>query len=125
MARPLFTPASARRALRSLKPVAERMCKLYRALERRPARIAPEQPVERGYFRLVRRLHAELDAIRRGGVRVGDLRQGLLDFPARRDGRRVWLCWRVGEPTLRFWHEADDGSDGRRPVDEDGPWQDA
>ena len=101
------------------------MCRLVRELERSPTRIAPEQPVERRYFALVRELHGELDAIRRGGVRIGDLRQGLLDFPALREGRRVWLCWRVGEPTLEYWHEADGGAEQRRRVDEDGPWQDA
>ncbi len=124
MFRPVFTPASARRAVEALRPSAERMCRLYRDLERRrPACVVPEQPVEPAYFALVWSLHAEIARIRRAGARVGDLRSGLVDFPARRAGRSVWLCWQVGEPTLQHWHETDAGFTGRRPVDEDGPWE--
>ncbi len=124
MPRPLFTPASAREALRELRPAAERMYRLFHELERRrPQRVVPEQPVERSYFRLVFNLNAELAAIYRGGARVGDLRRGLLDFPAQRGGRRVLLCWRVGEPTLEFWHEVEEGYAARRRVDENGPWE--
>ena len=121
-----FTPRSARQALETLRPAAESMCRLYRELERqRPLHILPEQPVDRAYFYLVRRLHAKLGEIHRRGAQVKDPRRGLLDFPARRSGRRVLLCWRVGEPSLRFWHELDAGYAGRRPVDEDGPWEEA
>ena len=119
-----FTPDTARLALDALRPAAETLCKLYRTLESaRPARIHPDQPVEPAYFALVARLHATLGAIRRRGVRVDDLRQGRLAFPARRAGRRVVLSWQVGEATLGFWHEPESGPDRRRPVDEDGPWE--
>ncbi len=43
---------------------------------------------------------------------------GLCDFPARRDGRDVYLCWRLGEPEVLFWHEINDGFLGRRSVHE-------
>jgi hypothetical protein len=126
VSRPLFTPASARRAIDALRPAAERVCRLYREIERRaPVPIAPEQRVEPGYFALVRRLHDELAEIRRQGARIGDLRSGLVDFPARRGGKRVWLSWRVGEPTLEFWREVGAGHEGRQPLDEDGPWEEA
>jgi hypothetical protein len=120
-----FTPDSARQVLDELRPVAERMCELYRDLEdRRPRQILPEQPVERVYFSLVQRLQQLLSRIHRSGARVKDLRRGLLDFPARRDGREVLLCWKVGERSLEFWHEMDDGYSGRQRVDDDGPWDD-
>jgi len=45
----------------------------------------------------------------------------MLDFPAYRDGRPVLLCWKVGEVSVRFWHEPGQGFDRRR-VDENGPW---
>ena len=119
-----FTPASARRALDGLRPAAETLSRLYRELERvRPPRIVPDQPVHRGYFERIVHLHATLGQIRRRGVRVQDFRCGRLGFPARRAGRQVVLCWQVGEPTLSFWHETGSGPDGRRPVDEDGPWE--
>lgn len=47
-------------------------------------------------------------------MRVYDL--GLVDFPAEMDGRRVFLCWRLGEPAVAHWHEVDAGYAGRQPV---------
>ena len=124
MSRPLFTPTSARRAVTALRPAAERMCRLFREMERRcPPSVAPEQPVEPAYFALVWRLNTELARILRRGARVGDLRSGRLRFPAVRDGKRVWLCCKVGEPTVRHWHETGAGERGLRRVDEDGPWE--
>ncbi len=124
MSRHCYTPQTARSALHALRPAAETVCRLVRELERaRPARILSDQPVNRSYFHLLTRLHTTLGEFRRRGVRVHDLRRGRLGFPARRDGRRVTLCWEVGEATLGFWHEADSGEAARRPVDEEGPWE--
>src|ERR1700674_1875028 len=39
------------------------------------------------------------------GCEVKDLEPGLVDFPSDRDGRTVYLCWKVGEDSIRFWHE--------------------
>jgi len=120
----LFTPSSARRALTEIRPVAERMCRLFRSLEqRKPRRIASDNRVDPVYFRLLVDLCRSFDRIGRSGVQVKDPREGLLDFPAKRDGRDVLLCWKVGEPTLDFWHEAEEGLAGRRRVDEEGPWE--
>ena len=41
---------------------------------------------------------------------------GLVDFPALRDGEEIYLCWVVGEPEIRHWHEPDAGFRGRRPL---------
>jgi hypothetical protein len=118
-----FTPDTARLALDDLRPAAETLCRLYRTLERaRPGRVRSDQPVDPLYFGVLARFQATLDAIRRRGVRVDDLRQGRLGFPARRAGRRVVLCWEVGEATVGFWYELDAGPDRRLPVDDDGPW---
>ena len=43
-------------------------------------------------------------------------RRGLLDFPALVSGRQVWLCWRLGEDDVAFWHGHDEGFAGRRPL---------
>lgn len=119
-----FTPRSARNKLGELRPVAETICRLYRTMElKRPRRITAEQPVDPEYFALLRRLHEGLDAVRASGARVEDLREGRIDFPARRDGRHVLLCWQVGEGSLRFWREPGARYSGRRLVDEDGPWE--
>src|SRR5438034_440506 len=45
-----------------------------------------------------------------------DLERGLVDFPAIRDEREVYLCWIEGEPDIAFWHELDAGYAGRREL---------
>jgi hypothetical protein len=52
------------------------------------------------------------------GVRLasGALEYGLIDFPTTWRGRWVYLCWRRGEPTVRSWHEVDEGFAGRHAI---------
>ena len=45
-----------------------------------------------------------------------DLDRGLVDFPALRDGREVYLCWVDGEADISFWHELDAGYAGRQEL---------
>ncbi|MBF6591435.1 MAG: DUF2203 domain-containing protein [Ktedonobacterales bacterium] len=60
------------------------------------------------------RLHqvAELGAL------VKDIETGLVDFLARRQGREIYLCWRLGEPRIAWWHDIEAGVAGRQPLDE-------
>jgi len=46
-----------------------------------------------------------------------DVNLGLLDFPALKDGREVYLCWQYGEGDIAFWHEIEAGYAGRQPID--------
>jgi hypothetical protein len=48
------------------------------------------------------------------GCLLKDLAQGLVDFYAMRDGEMVFLCWRLGEEQIRFWHGIDEGFAGRQ-----------
>ena len=50
------------------------------------------------------------------GVELKDPATGLVDFPSLRDGRLVYLCWRLGEPSIEYWHEIDTGFAGRQPL---------
>ena len=50
------------------------------------------------------------------GVILRDPETGLIDFPARREGRDVFLCWRLGEERVMFWHSPDTGFGGRKPL---------
>jgi hypothetical protein len=50
---------------------------------------------------------------------VRDLEAGLIDFPALRDGREVYLCWQVDESEVGHWHAAETGYPSRLPLD---PW---
>ena len=47
---------------------------------------------------------------------VRDLERGLVDFPAVIDGREVYLCWLLDEPTVRHWHGVEAGFAGRQPL---------
>ena len=50
-------------------------------------------------------------------VLIKDINTGLLDFPALRDGREVYLCWQYGEEEIAFWHEVEAGYAGRQPIE--------
>jgi hypothetical protein len=58
-----------------------------------------------------------LESIEATGCVVKDLDSGLLDFPARIAGEDVYLCWRLGEDRIRFYHRQDEGFSGRKPLD--------
>ena len=49
-------------------------------------------------------------------VVLRDLEQGLIDFPALRDGREVYLCLEDGEDEIGFWHDVEAGYGGRQPL---------
>jgi hypothetical protein len=59
------------------------------------------------------RVVAELDSV---DIVVRDIDRGLVDFPAVRDGREVYLCWLLDEPEVGHWHPLDTGFAGRRPL---------
>jgi hypothetical protein len=42
---------------------------------------------------------------------------GLVDFYSLRDDRPIFLCWKMGEPRIGYWHELDAGFGGRQPID--------
>jgi hypothetical protein len=50
------------------------------------------------------------------GALVKDLDDGLVDFPARRGGEEILLCWRLGEAEIAFWHGLEEGFSGRKPL---------
>ena len=64
------------------------------------------------------KLDALVHLIQDTGVLIKDINIGLLDFPALRDGREVYLCWQYGEGDIAFWHEVEAGFAGRQPIDE-------
>ena len=62
-------------------------------------------------------LNSLIERGRELGCEVKDIDQGLVDFRTERDGREVYLCWKLGEPEVRWWHELDTGFAGRRPLE--------
>jgi hypothetical protein len=61
-------------------------------------------------------LQAAIDAFNERGIVLRDLDRGLIDFPAFREGREVYLCWVDGEADIAFWHDLDAGYAGRQPL---------
>lgn len=59
---------------------------------------------------------ALLDHLRSLGVMVRDLDAGLVDIPTVRDGEPAWLCWRLSDPELAWWHTTSEGFASRRPL---------
>lgn len=73
------------------------------ALEREVAGIAAE----------VQSFLQELEAL---GIEFKGFEMGLVDFPADLGGKRVYLCWRLGEPSVAHWHDLETGYAGRQPL---------
>jgi hypothetical protein len=65
---------------------------------------------------LVKTMQERVEAINEMGVQIKDLDRGLVDWVGLRDGRKVYICWERGEPAIAFWHELDDGFEGRQPI---------
>ena len=61
-------------------------------------------------------LRAEVERISGFGIILRDVESGLVDFPAERDGNEVYLCWRLGEDHVGYWHPPETGFAGRRPL---------
>lgn len=51
------------------------------------------------------------------GIEVKNIEWGLIDFLAERDGRLVYLCWKLGEGRIEYWHDIDAGFAGRQRID--------
>lgn len=67
--------------------------------------------------RLAESVQAAIERIHSTGCLVKDLDVGLLDFPSRLNDEEVYLCWRLGEDRIRFYHRQDEGFSGRKPID--------
>ncbi len=68
---------------------------------------------------LANTLKHSIEKIHRHGCLIKDLDQGLVDFPTLFRGEEVYLCWKLGEPSIGFWHGMEEGFRGRKPIDED------
>ena len=55
-------------------------------------------------------------AISKRGILIKGIDPFLVDFPHKMGERLVYLCWREGETSIKFWHEIDIGFQGRQPL---------
>jgi hypothetical protein len=127
-----FTPEEANAALAEVRPLVARMVAARSQLvdaQRRQAELvarvasngggltppdvsAVAVEVEQASTELV----AVVEELQGLGVQVKDLDRGLVDFPCVHRGRVVLLCWELGEDEVAYWHGADEGFAGRKPL---------
>jgi hypothetical protein len=128
-----FTPKEANDALREIRPLVEELVSHRREQQRLEAdRLAlaakiagngggidaailgelveAEQRERVEIARCVNEIHG------RGAI-VKDLDEGLVDFPALREGEEILLCWRLGEAEVAYWHGLEEGFAGRKQLD--------
>ena len=67
---------------------------------------------------IIDQMQAAVERLDGWDVTLRDIETGLVDFPALVSGRQVWLCWRLGEDDVAWWHELSTGIAGRRPLAE-------
>ena len=65
------------------------------------------------------KLKAAVERIQETGCLVKDLDKGLVDFPTLFRGREVYLCWKMDEPSIAFWHGVEEGFAGRKRIDQE------
>ncbi|HUL16253.1 MAG TPA: DUF2203 domain-containing protein [Terriglobales bacterium] len=130
----LFTLTEAEHARRQLEPVLieamdcrKKLSRLDQDLSAVAARIMMMGGVIVPYEKLAKvrlehnqlagSMKSALDRILETGCLVKDLDVGLLDFPAIIDNEEVYLCWKLGEDRIRYYHRQDEGFAGRKPLD--------
>ncbi len=61
-------------------------------------------------------MYKDIEELEGLGIWIKSFDQGLLDFPSIRFNEEVWLCWKVGEDKIKFWHGKNEGFMGRKPL---------
>ncbi|MCS6884513.1 MAG: DUF2203 domain-containing protein [Acidobacteriota bacterium] len=121
----IFSLEQANNLLPLLRPLMRKLLKSYRSMLELEPHIQPARQknlMDGGsvfgvaYIKLAEEFVATYSKIDEMGVLVKDLRIGLCDFPHIRDGRLVYLCWKVDEEKIGYWHEVDSGFAGRQPL---------
>ncbi len=120
-----FTLEEARRLLPQVKELAHRMVALAEQLGEYREAIQPlaDNNVQNAgsaegtaYLTHVIALQAVISRVQDAGCLVKGVEEGLVDFPHLKDGREVYLCWKLGEKEILYWHEVDSGFEGRTPI---------
>ena len=126
-----YTVAEAREMLPRLRPILIEIRNLRREIASHTETLQKMSPESKnnGHAPEVARLEGRisncvddvrerLETLSALDIEVKDLEMGLIDFLSLRDGRIVYLCWAVDEPTVSYWHERNSGFRGRQPLDD-------
>ena len=101
---------------REWKRISELNPEIQKARENAPLNGYSKFGVE--YVESVSHLMSLIHEINDLGVLLKDADKGLCDFPYIKHGRMVYLCWQLGEDTIRYWHDVETGFAGREPLEE-------
>lgn len=118
----LFDAERAEATLPMLRELLPRVRDSRRALIESSARISEAVQADGGgvaggdWFAAQQSLRADLILLADEGILLRDPEMGLVDFPAEREGRRVFLCWRLGEDGVAWFHEDRAGFSNRKPL---------
>ena len=74
------------------------------------------EALEKAAQELAREIDGYQHELEELGIQLKDRRLGLVDFPSEMGGKKVLLCWRLGEQEVQFWHDEDAGYAGRQPL---------
>lgn len=121
-----FSLAQAQAAIATIGPLADEIVQLKRALDAKGYDIQRHEYFggrgpngDRVYPPEVERLVSIIHMLEDQGILLKGIDDGLVDFPAlRSNGEEVYLCYKAGEGTIRYWHSLTGGYEGRRPLDE-------
>ena len=68
------------------------------------------------YLRIALLFNKMVNDLESKGIILKGISEGLVDFPSVRDGREVYLCWKVPEKKIEYWHDPQAGFAGRKPI---------
>ena len=116
----LFTVAEARQELARLLPVLDEVVRLRADVAELAGALRAGTASPLGGRPELKAAEARLDELLTTVQQTGAVLKGiaplLVDFPAELDGVPVLLCWLEGDRDLRWYHRADLGFAGRRPL---------
>jgi hypothetical protein len=132
-----FSVAQANASLPLIRAIVRDITELARELQERHERLRPVlsagrnvlgeahreelQQIQEDFDRDRERMQEYQEELEKLGVELKDYQKGLVDFPSWMDNREVYLCWRLGEPEVAYWHELDAGFAGRQKLMVDTP----
>ena len=105
-----FTPEEANKKLPEVRKVVAEIVGLKKSLDQDVG------PDEKKRNKVVNQIASLVSKLEENGFELKDLDIGLLDFPAVRYGEPVFLCWKLGEVEVLYWHRILDGFRGRKAL---------
>lgn len=76
----------------------------------------PLKNAQAGLKRAAAEVNRIVEQVHEMGCELKGIEEGLIDFRTEMDGREVYLCWKLGEDAIAWWHEIDTGFAGRQPL---------